>query len=109
MTHRGPPRCRLRVAGGGNGGAGIVSILKFLGFGEAGGGPAVPPSAETESVRAIVRALDRLEPERAPLLPAPAYIRGRVARADLEISGTEAGEIERILVEQGDLAGFRPA
>lgn len=80
-----------------------MSILKFLGFGEAGGGPAAPPSAETESVRAIVRALDRLEPERARLLAASAYILGRVARADLEISETEAGEMERILVEQGGL------
>jgi uncharacterized tellurite resistance protein B-like protein len=54
-------------------------------------------------VREIIRALDCLEPERARLLAASAYILGRVARADLEIGETEASEMERILVEQGGL------
>ncbi len=81
-----------------------MSILKFLGFGEAGGrGQAAPSSAETESVREIIRALDRLEPDRARFLAAFAYILTRVARANLAISETEAGEMERLLVEQGDL------
>jgi uncharacterized tellurite resistance protein B-like protein len=80
-----------------------VSILKFLGFGEAGGGPGAAPTAETDSVREIIRALDRLEPERARFLAAFAYILGRVARADLVISEAESGEMERLLVDQGGL------
>lgn len=81
-----------------------MSILKFLGFGEAGGrGPAAPASAETESVREIIRALDRLDPDRARFLAAFAYILSRVARADLAISETEAGEMERLLADQGGL------
>jgi uncharacterized tellurite resistance protein B-like protein len=80
-----------------------MSILKFLGFGEAGGGPGVQSSGETDSVREIVRALDRLEPERARFLAAFAYILGRVARADLVVSEAESGEMERLLVDQGGL------
>src|SRR6185503_14010051 len=86
-------------------GAGLVSILKFLGFGEAGvGGAGAASTPETESVREIVRALDRLEPDRARFLAAFAYILGRVARADLVISEAESGEMERLLVQQGGLA-----
>jgi len=81
-----------------------VSILKFLGFGEAGGGPGAAPTAESESVREIIRTLDRLEPDRARFLAAFAYILGRVARADLVISEAESGEMERLLVQQGGLA-----
>jgi uncharacterized tellurite resistance protein B-like protein len=81
-----------------------VSILKFLGFGEAGDGPGAVPTAETESVREIIRTLDRLEPDRARFLAAFAYILGRVARADLVISDAESGEMERLLVRHGGLA-----
>jgi len=81
-----------------------VSILKFLGFGEAGGGPGAAPTAESESVREIIRTLDRLEPDKARFLAAFAYILGRVARADLVISEAESGEMERLLVQQGGLA-----
>ena len=81
-----------------------MSILKFLGFGEAGGGPGAAPTAESESVREIIRTLDRLEPDRARFLAAFAYILGRVARADLVISDAESGEMERLLVQQGGLA-----
>lgn len=81
-----------------------MSILKFLGFGEAGGGPGAAPTAESESVREIIRTLDRLEPDRARFLAAFAYILGRVARADLVISEAESGEMERLLVQQGGLA-----
>ena len=81
-----------------------MSILKFLGFGEAGGGPGAAPTAESESVREIIRTLDRLEPDKARFLAAFAYILGRVARADLVISEAESGEMERLLVQQGGLA-----
>src|SRR6185436_859357 len=82
-------RSRAARAGKDHREEGLVSILKFLGFGEAGGGPGAAPTAESESVREIIRTLDRLEPDRARFLAAFAYILGRVARADLVISEAE--------------------
>ena len=63
----------------------------------------VGSSAETETVRKIADALDRLEPDRARYLAAFAYILSRVARADLEISREETLEMERIVREKGSL------
>jgi uncharacterized tellurite resistance protein B-like protein len=60
-------------------------------------------SAETESVRKIVRALDRLEPERAKFIAGFAYLLGRAARADLNISLKETQTMERILMERAGL------
>lgn len=60
-------------------------------------------SAETETVRKIVAALDRLEPERARYIAAFAYLLSRVARADLEISPDETRAMERIVMEVGGL------
>lgn len=60
-------------------------------------------SAETESVRKIVQALDRLEPERAKYIAGFAYLLGRAARADLNISLKETQTMERILMERAGL------
>jgi len=60
-------------------------------------------SAETESVRKIVQALDRLEPERAKYIAGFAYLLGRAARADLNISLKETQAMERLLMERGGL------
>jgi uncharacterized tellurite resistance protein B-like protein len=60
-------------------------------------------SAETESVRKIVQALDRLEPERAKFIAGFAYLLGRAARADLNISLKETQTMERILMERAGL------
>jgi uncharacterized tellurite resistance protein B-like protein len=60
-------------------------------------------SSETETVRKIVQALDRLEPQRAKFIAGFAYLLGRVARADLTISLEETQMMERILKEQGGL------
>jgi len=60
-------------------------------------------ASETETVRKITRALDRLEPERARFIAAFAYLLGRVARADLNISPEETQTMERIIMEQGGL------
>ena len=57
-------------------------------------------SAETETVRKITEALDRMEPERARYIAAFAYLLGRVARADLNISAEETREMERIVAEK---------
>jgi uncharacterized tellurite resistance protein B-like protein len=79
-----------------------VSILKFLGL-ENGAGTPARESAETETVRKIVRALDQLEPERARYIAAFAYILSRVARADLTISETESQAMEILAAREGGL------
>jgi uncharacterized tellurite resistance protein B-like protein len=66
------------------------------------GGPTAA-AGETDTVRAIVRRLDTLPPERARHLAAFAYILSRVAHADLAVSREETRRMERILVERGHL------
>jgi len=58
---------------------------------------------ETETARKIVEALDQMDPERAKFIAGFAYLLGRVARADLNISPKETREMERILMERGGL------
>jgi uncharacterized tellurite resistance protein B-like protein len=77
-----------------------MSILKFLKL--RPGNPSAS-SAETETVRKITDAIDRMEPERARFIAAFAYLLGRVARADLHISPEETRVMERIVVERGGL------
>lgn len=60
-------------------------------------------SAETETVRKITKAMDRLEPERARFIAAFAYLLSRVAHADLDISAEEIRMMERIVMERGGL------
>lgn len=58
---------------------------------------------ETESVRRIVRSLDEMEPDRARYVATFAYILGRVANADMNVSEEETREMERIVVDRGGL------
>src|SRR5262245_33150103 len=74
-----------------------MSIRQFLGLDRK------PSSADTDTVRKIVGALDRLEPERARYIAAFAYLLSRVARADLVISDEESAAMERIVSERGGL------
>ena len=60
-------------------------------------------TTETETVRKIVQALDRMEPQRAKFIAGFAYLLGRVARADMTISLEETQTMERILIERGGL------
>ncbi|MGH9749487.1 MAG: TerB family tellurite resistance protein [Candidatus Polarisedimenticolia bacterium] len=78
-----------------------MTLLKRLGFVKDEDGPR--DSSETETVRKIVRALERLEPERARSIAAFAYILGRVAHADRSISPRESREMERFVMELGHL------
>lgn len=84
-----------------------MSIWKFLGLGELGklvpGGQRKLAAAETETVRKIVQALDRLDPARARFIAAFAYLLGRVAHADQHISGEETQAMERIIQERAHL------
>jgi uncharacterized tellurite resistance protein B-like protein len=75
-----------------------MSILKFLKF-----EPQVHPSAETETVRKIAGALDKLDLDRAKFIASFAYILSRVARADLNISAEEMAVMERLVMEYGAL------
>jgi uncharacterized tellurite resistance protein B-like protein len=76
---------------------GEVALFDFLNKPE----PAASP--ETDTVRKIVDALDRMDPDRARYLAAFAYILSRVARADLAVSPEETRMMERILATQGAL------
>ncbi len=80
-----------------------MSILKKL-LGLARQEPADSPASNTESVRRIVSRLEQLEPERARFVAAFAYILGRVAHADLEISEAESRAMEALVQEHGGLA-----
>ncbi len=71
------------------------SILDF--FRAGSGDRAGEPEADTASVRRIVQQLDALPPARARFVAAFAYLLGRVAHADLEISADETGKMEEIV------------
>lgn len=75
------------------------SILQLLGRQRE----ATTGSGETETVRKIVRELEALEPVRARFLAAFAYLLGRVAHANLEISEEETRKMEEILRRVGHL------
>ena len=83
-----------------------MSIMEWLGLGKNETAPRQadrPAVSQTETVRRIVDELNNMEPERARFIAAFAYILGRVARADLEISEEETREMERIVMAQGGL------
>jgi uncharacterized tellurite resistance protein B-like protein len=75
-----------------------VSIRKFLGIPDQ---HAV--TADTETVRKVIEALDQLDPTRARFIAAFGYILSRVAYADLKISPEETRAMERIIMERGGL------
>jgi uncharacterized tellurite resistance protein B-like protein len=77
-----------------------VSIWKWLGM---EGGARDLGGGEGEAVRAIEDKLERLDPERARHIAGFAYILGRVAHVDLEVSEREARAMERILVALGGI------
>jgi uncharacterized tellurite resistance protein B-like protein len=60
-------------------------------------------SAETDAVRGIVNALDRLEPARARYLAAFSYVLSRVAAADMDVSMEETQQMETLISELGGL------
>ncbi len=61
------------------------------------------PGGDTDSVRRIVRELEAMDGERARYLAAFAYILGRVAHADLDISEAETRAMEEIVQRLGGL------
>lgn len=75
----------------------LKSIRAWLGI-DASGEPQFAPLRET------LEALDHLEPHRARFLAAFAYLLGRVARADLQVSTEETRTMEALVREQGHLS-----
>src|SRR5687767_5473729 len=63
----------------------IMNFRKLLGRAEAG----TKAWTETDSVRKIVESLDHMDPAKAGFVAAFAYMLGRVAYADQEISDQE--------------------
>jgi uncharacterized tellurite resistance protein B-like protein len=78
-----------------------MSLLRFLGLDHPARGSR--PQDDAASVRRIVEALDRMDPGAARKLARFAYVLGRVARADLQITADETRAMERIVAERGHL------
>lgn len=77
-----------------------MSILKFLKLQPT---QSSGSSAETETVRKIANALERLDENRARFIAAFAYLLSRVARADLTVTPEETRAMEQIVMEQAGL------
>ena len=75
-----------------------MSLLRFLGIDRAADG-----GSETATVRRIVEALERQDPEAARYIARFAYVLGRVAQADHEVSAEETRVMERIVMERSSL------
>ncbi|MEN6532809.1 MAG: TerB family tellurite resistance protein [Bryobacteraceae bacterium] len=76
-----------------------MSFLKFLGLETSQ--PAGTP--ETETVRKIADALDRMDPHEARYIAAFAYVLARAAQADMQISEMETRAMERIVTQHSGL------
>lgn len=77
------------------------SLLERIGLG--GGSETATETGDTATVRRIVGELDALPPERARFVAAFAFLLGRVANADLDISDEETGVMEQLVREVGEL------
>ena len=66
--------------------------------------PEETSDSESEMVRKISDSLDELEPAEAKYIASFAYVLGRVAHADFDISDEEVSEMERIVQGLGNLS-----
>ena len=78
-------------------GMGLKSIRAWLGID-------APEEPQFAPLRETLEALDHLEPDRARFLAAFAYLLGRVARADQQVSPEETRTMEALVREQGQLS-----
>ena len=76
----------------------MQTLLKWLGLERT-------PQPEQSPLRAVIDALDKLDPDRARHLARFAYLLGRVAHADSHVSDDETRAMERLVIEQGGLTG----
>jgi uncharacterized tellurite resistance protein B-like protein len=79
-----------------------MSLLRFLGL--APGTSTGRAADETDTVRRVVAALERMDPETARHVARFAYVLGRVAGADRTVSPEETRAMERMVTERGGLA-----
>jgi len=80
----------------------VGSFLKKL-FGLENESP-MPPSSDTQTVRKIIREVDRLDPSEARYLAAFAFVLARVANSDMEVSEDEVRRMEETVCEIGGLS-----
>ena len=84
-----------------------MSILEWFGLSrsnaETGDDRAFETGDKIDTVRKIVEELEYLGEERARYIASFAYILGRVANADMEISEEETRAMERVVVENGGI------
>ena len=81
----------------------MASLLRLLGI---GGGESPKKSddvGDTETVRRIAKELEAIEPERARYIAAFAYVLGRVAYADRDISEDETIVMTHLVTELGKI------
>ena len=78
-----------------------MSIFELLGLAQQR--PQAKSEAATETVRKIVDELDSMDLEKARFVAAFAYILGRVAHADLDISLAETRSMEEIVQKLGHM------
>jgi uncharacterized tellurite resistance protein B-like protein len=77
-----------------------MSLLRWLGLEDIKGGDR---REDIDAVRRISEALERVEPARARHIAAFAYLLGRVAYADREVTPEEGRLMEQIVRERSDL------
>ncbi|MEN8162667.1 MAG: TerB family tellurite resistance protein [Acidobacteriota bacterium] len=65
--------------------------------------PQADPTSDTETVRRIVREIDRLDPAEGRFIASFAFVLSRVANADMEISEEETQRMEEVVREVGGL------
>jgi uncharacterized tellurite resistance protein B-like protein len=63
-----------------------------------------PKQQELAALRDTLNALDQLEPDQARFLAAFAYLLGRVAHADQDVSPEETRAMESLVTEHGQIA-----
>ena len=84
-----------------------MSVWKFIGLDPgklvSGEDATQSHSPETDTVRKIVQALDRMEPDQARYVAAFAYLLSRVANADHHISDEETRAMEQIVMQRGGI------
>ena len=61
------------------------------------------PTSTSDALRALLEALDRLEPLHAKYLARFAYLLGRIAHADQHVSTEETQVMERLVAREGDI------
>jgi uncharacterized tellurite resistance protein B-like protein len=80
-----------------------MSIWRFLGLERAPERESGEFGSSAEAMRGVVEKLERLDPERARYVAQFAYVLGRVANVDLEVSDEETRAMEREVHALGGL------